>query len=128
MSTLETIHCQICGADEALHWDPQTEAQLRAHQMCFRCNFWREKVEWRAANNPKAAVIHGRHFMVEPAVKTELHKRELGYGGQPFTIRFHDGRVERTNNLWHQGTIPNGYWRDRLPDNAEFVREEVPCH
>lgn len=31
------------------------------------------------------------------------------------------GEIIVTNNLWHNGEVPNEF-RDRLPDNAEFIK------
>lgn len=40
-----------------------------------------------------------------------------GFGGQPWLIRFHDGRTVTTVSLWCLGDIP-AEWREQLPDNA----------
>lgn len=45
-----------------------------------------------------------------------------GFGGQEFTIRFHNGRTIKTRNLWWLGDIPEEYW-EALPDNAVFVKK-----
>lgn len=64
-------------------------------------------------------------------IRREPSERELrewpscfGFGGGKWVVRFHDGREVVTHNLWHVGTIPPPF-RDRLPDNAEFVREQA---
>lgn len=44
-----------------------------------------------------------------------------GYGGREFKIKLHTGEIIVTNNLWHNGEVPKEF-RDRLPDNAEFVK------
>lgn len=42
-----------------------------------------------------------------------------GFGGQRWSIRFHDGREIVTVSLWHLGNVPCE-WRDHLPDNARL--------
>lgn len=41
----------------------------------------------------------------------------LGFGGQHWIVRFTGGRVVETNNLLHQGPIPEKFW-PRFPVNA----------
>ena len=43
-----------------------------------------------------------------------------GYCGAKHMIKFKDGRVIATKNLWCQGEIPK-QWKEKLKDNAEFV-------
>ena len=47
---------------------------------------------------------------------------ERGFGGKVFEVRFFDGRVVVTHNLWHQGEVP-AHFRARLPDNAVFAED-----
>ena len=77
--------------------------------------YWSEQASDRA----NAAVIDGIHYRIKP--DTAKPGPGSGYDGQKFTVRFHDGREVTTRNLWYQGPIPP-VWRDRLPDNAEFVK------
>ena len=44
-----------------------------------------------------------------------------GYGGKGIKIKLHTGEIIVTNNLWHNGEVPKEF-RDRLPDNAEFIK------
>lgn len=65
----------------------------------------------------KRVVVGGVHYTIGD---TEYPKRGGGYGGAEFEIRFNDGRVVKTRDLWHQGTIPERH-RHLYPDNAIFV-------
>ena len=40
-----------------------------------------------------------------------------GFGGQPWTIHFFDGRLETTVSLWFMGEIPTD-WQGRIIENA----------
>ena len=44
-----------------------------------------------------------------------------GYGGRGIKIKLQTGEIIVTNNLWHNGKVPKEF-RDRLPDNAEFIK------
>jgi hypothetical protein len=77
---------------------------------------WREYVF--KADEPFVARIDGQHYVIcDESPDVQLR----GFGGDPFEIKFHDGRVVKTTNLWCQGAIPERF-RDRLPDNAVFLQ------
>jgi hypothetical protein len=59
--------------------------------------------------------VRGTHYRIGP----EKGKGFRGFGGGKFVVKFFDGRVVTTTNLWCQGEISPEY-RDRLPNNAEF--------
>lgn len=80
------------------------------------CWFW---LEWVGMQyQPEVARIDGEHFFVRPRV--DPPHEGLGFGGGEFSIRFFDGRIASTNNLWWQGVIPECF-RKLLPDNAVFL-------
>ena len=119
--------CTECGTTQEFdyaseHWGESAEVndKLAAMQpLCFTCCFWMEYVFLRDA----ADVVRkdGKHMAIGPAGKPPWVR---GCGGSRFEIRFSDGRVVTTDNLWHQGTIPDRF-RERLPDNAVSV-ETLP--
>ena len=78
--------------------------------------FWAEQM----AKRDNAVVIGHTHYRIKP--DTSVRDRDIaGFGGALHRIRFlADGREVETRNLWYQGVIPPS-WRDRLPDDAEFV-------
>ncbi len=78
--------------------------------------FWAQQL----ADRSTAVVINHEHYRVRP--DSGRPGPGDGFDGQMFRIRWlADGSVTETRNLWHQGIIPPS-WRDRLPDNAEFVK------
>lgn len=44
-----------------------------------------------------------------------------GFGGSRFEIKYIDGRIAHTTNLWHQGTIPEDF-RHLFTNNASSVK------
>ena len=63
-------------------------------------------------------LLHGSHRQVEIGAQgQETYFR--GFGGAHFTIKFHDGTVIETTNLWCQGDIDKE-WKHCFPDNADF--------
>lgn len=107
--------------------------------------FWAEKIEWEKQgfvpnrdkhfkdfgdrNKFPPVRVNNSHYVIgDPAWSTD--KRSfLGYGGHVWYIQFLDnnqfrsGHIIKTNNLWHQGTIPPKF-REQLPDNARFLTPE----
>ncbi len=63
-------------------------------------------------------VVGGEHYHIIDEPETPYAFR--GFGGRPFLIKFFDGTLIPTKNLWHNGTIPEVY-RPFFPDNATFV-------
>lgn len=90
-------------------------AMLRERKLCFDCNHFWQLFEKR--DDPSVVRARGHHYMI--GAKNDPFP---GFGGQRFVIKFFDGRVVETKNLWHQGDIPER-WRERMPDNAEFVND-----
>lgn len=106
-----------CGRWESLRrWRTGTIAH---HGKCFYCNFWETRI--READE-RTVVIDGHRYEVDLKNPMSPPRPFLGFAGRVFTIRFHDGREVTTNNLWTQGEIPERF-RERIPDNAEFVRQ-----
>ena len=89
--------------------------KLIKRQLCFKCNFWIEKVD--LVNHPDSVRVDGSHYWINPERLRPGAFR--GFGGKQFIIIFNNGRRVTTTNLWHQGTIPPRF-KDRLPDNAKF--------
>lgn len=115
------IKCKICGKEEdTSNWLNREE--LEKHQMCFDCNFWREKQEIDAQRPEHTwAVIDGVHYYLNPHTDSYFK----GFGGRNFRIRFNDGFETECDNVWCQGDVPEGYWREQFPDNAKFVNGET---
>lgn len=94
--------------------------------------------KWRMRDQANVVRVKGKHYMIgleytrelDPsltlaeiaaeAAKQPGSKQGRGFGGQVFVIRFNDGRTVVTNDLWHQGDVPE-LVKAMLPDNAVFV-------
>lgn len=115
---MSKIICRICGQeDESEHW---SNGQVMAERhLCQECNFWQDCLN--NDKNRRWAVINGEHYVLEPHTDDYFK----GFGGKEYTIRFFDGTIVKCDNLWHQGEIPDGYWREQFPDNAEFIPTPV---
>lgn len=107
--------CKNCGAIELSNYCEPSKSQMLGNQLCFHCNHW----EQIASNPPKnALIINGQLYSDGGYQKDD--RRFLGHAGHEFTIT-QGNRTWMTNNLWSGGTIPHEF-RDRLQDNAEFVK------
>jgi hypothetical protein len=116
------MNCKICGSpiDAENYISDVREAMLK-HQMCFSCNFWRNRLEEDATLPPHTwCMINGTHYIVGNEDSKSYFR---GFGGREFHIKFNDGTIVTTTNLWCQGE-PEGYWRKKFPDNAVFLNGE----
>lgn len=111
--------CQECGRHFETAYCEPTRSQMIQRQLCFRCNFWTNL----HAQKSNHVFIGGNSYSIEKDLDTGTPKHCAGFGGREFAIRFNDGRVVKSRNLWHQGDIP-AHFRERLPDTAVFA--EVP--
>lgn len=84
--------------------------------MCFTCNHWRGHY---VENIDRSLRINGHHYLDCGRV-SDPNQFGVGMGGREIKIRKFDGTIITTNNLWHQGEITKE-WKDKLPDNAEYI-------
>ncbi len=117
---LRGFQCRECGGDGTPNrWQARVGRVLVANQLCLTCQAWAENVASR--DEPEMVRAEGRHHIIGPEAEPRLPGGLMrGCGGARFRIRFFDGREVETTNLWNQGAIPE-HFRERLPDNAEFV-------
>jgi len=84
----------------------------------FHKTFWDEKVAWKEAGDiteDGGRVVRYRNgHYIFCKMSTSPYR---GFYGKQFTVTLLDGTVLTSNDVWHQGTIPESY-RDRLPDNV----------
>lgn len=82
--------------------------------ICHGCDHWLDHIK-RTAD--RRIVVDGTHYLVGPVG---------GFGGAKWVIEFFDPTREgfTTHQLWYQGTIPS-HFRDRIPDNARFIKEKL---
>ena len=121
--TTEQVICKVCSKIEGLRWYDRTNETLKKTNLCFSCNFWHEKIALK--DDPSSVRIDGNHYWIgEDPSKDDLKKYKVNYGfyGRKFIILFNDDRQVTTNNLWHNGAISDS-WKEALPDNAIFIKD-----
>lgn len=79
---------------------------------------WAKRAGFR--DHPASVRVGGGQYFVHPEDSTFPFR---GFGGAEFCIKFGDGRLVRSTNLWFSGKVPEAY-RGQLPDNAEFVGKD----
>ena len=105
--------CILCGTNlKKDHFSRDSKS------LCFDCDFWMEKITLSSAEKEMRAIIDNNHYMIGG---TDSYVK--GFNGKEFIIIFNDGRKVMTNNLWHQGKIPERF-RAMLPNNARFMRRK----
>lgn len=114
-----TVKCKICGKEENLHWIDQMNEELKRESLCFTCNHWRNQhqLDLEVRGEYGYAIVNGTHYVLG---KHKPHTWPTGMGGSLYKIIFNDGTVKFNDNLWCQGVIPEGHWREVMPDNARF--------
>lgn len=118
------MNCRVCGNTIDLNFF--NKKRLEKLQLCFTCDFWWEKIYWRANGDTyegnRVARINNNHYTIHPDGSAAFE----GHGGRKFVIKFDNGDEVTTHNLWHQGEIPK-WFRPHLPNNAVFVDTRRTC-
>lgn len=112
-------NCCKCGevVDTSKYWE-DVASEMEERHLCHSCNFWHNHIENDATVNKDVFVIaNGVHYIIGDENSTDYFR---GFGGAKVTIKFKDGRVIKSSNLWCQGNIPERF-RNEMPDNAEIV-------
>lgn len=117
----ETKTCPECK-QESHDWKHYTNLR---ESYCFSCNFWQDLVEEQLTKLDIYFLrIKGHHYQTHKEEKHRRYTKYNGFAGRQFIIKLDDTEeIFDTYNLWHQGKIPE-HFRDRLPDNAEFVEDK----
>ena len=89
------------------------------YDCCGDCSFWLEKLYLPQEYSKKQVIVNGTHYMLS-------NSSIKGFAGATFKIKFFDGRVIKTSNLWSQGKIPR-HFKSVLKDNAVFIQTRVPA-
>lgn len=106
--------CKVCT--NAINTDGLYESlanRLLSVGICHNCDTWMG--EWQDRNDQNVARINGEHYRIG-----DENAKFKGMSGNIIAIKFNDGRVIQTDNLWHQGTIPKQFTAV-LFNNAAFV-------
>ena len=106
------MNCEICG--KRMDSSPYLESIVCSTE-CFAAKFWLDKV--KRINNPNQAVIDNVVYYID---REDIPKDLKGFGGAVHFIKFNDGRLIKTTNLWHNGKLPEAF-RSVLPNNAVFL-------
>lgn len=109
--------CVVCGAKiEEGHG--YYDGSICSRE-CSTIAFWEGYINLK--EDKESVRINGVHYWIgEEKQKSRWEWR--GFDGAKFIIKFFDGRIVITTNLWCQGAIPTEF-KDKLPDNAKFSEE-----
>lgn len=101
------MKCIICGKEipESLYFHKPL-----CSNKCFNINFWNDCLD------ESAIIVDGKCY--HDAGRKPNGTKWLGFGGSEFTIEMNDGRIIKTNNLWHNGEVPK---ERNVKDNARFI-------
>ena len=121
------FNCCICGGEESAEkWIKETADELVEHQLCFKCNCWRQQhdLDLNVRGEHNYAIVNGKHFVLDHDIPSGPFK---GCGGHKFTFEFFDGTVVECNNVWYQGDLKKAakHWRDLMPDNARIITRVI---
>lgn len=108
--------CKKCGETiDTTESISSASKEMDVKQLCFHCNYWADIIAGDSNEYINTFVVaNGRHYVIGDENNNDYFR---GFGGSKFTIKFFDGRIVKTSNLWYQGEIPERF-RDELPDNA----------
>lgn len=116
------LRCSVCGKEITESEYNDNIPVMCDNIDCFRKYFWTNKIKLFNSGDKdyksKVVIVNNVHYYAENYSKDKC--LFMGHGGRLFTIKFNDGRIIKTNNLWCQGDIPKEYQKD-LPNNAEFI-------
>lgn len=114
-STRTVLACVECGAPDGAR--TTNREQLLADSVCFGCGYWRTLAE-----TPGVVTADWHRYEIGDD-RPGLSGSSRGFGGRRFVVRFDDGRVVETSNLWTQGIVPE-WFRDRVTPNAAVASPE----
>lgn len=95
-------------------------------KFCFDCAFW---LQYVVTDEDGLGVViadsagirdHYRLPATGELLVKDRREKFLGFGGRLMRIRYDTGHVVQTNNLWHQGTIPEKFYH-LFPVNAHWA-------
>jgi hypothetical protein len=111
--------CRICGDYVSAHFIEPLNSELIKENICFECHHW-SRIE-KTLSDKRRFIIDNNSYWQE---NDNPNAAFQGHGGSLFRIkRFDSDDIIPTRNLWHQGEIPE-HWRERIPNNAIFIRNE----
>lgn len=124
MAANEIVICQHCGYPEI----PARSAEGKSfieNQCCFGCWYWLHYLGFANGTPVKSVIVKGTHYTNGGNQTNPQNKSWLGFGGAVWRFRkIGSDVVEETNNMWHQGTIPNWLKERGVVDTHEFLDKE----
>lgn len=112
--------CEICGKEFEKRSYSGDYQNLCGNHQCFTKKYWKDIIKEKEYH----PIIKGVCYCLDinhPIV--EDRGQHLGYGGRIFKIRYFNGKIIKTNNLWYNDVVPE-WCRNDLPDNAEFMSND----
>lgn len=119
MKTTQKVQCNECNEEKELMSDDATAVRLIASQRCWDCDFWYRLYILR--DDQSVIRIDGKHYHL--GMEFGIAEEDKAFGGRKFKIRRLNGCEITTTNLSFNGVIPANF-KDRLPDNAEFMEDK----
>lgn len=124
------MKCVKCG-EENFNTDfiEEKKQRLIAKSMCFLCDFWDGFVtlykRGGKTNGGIQLVLQNERSRYQYiAYPWSNYKEMVGFGGSPFYFKLHDGTYVRSNNVWHQGDIPEHFYEDLQVNATQITKEE----
>ena len=121
------ITCPICGRidDTEEYIDSPIRKIMEEKKCCFHCAFWYNinEVDKDTYDLSIPVVVNHSHWSYPLSNPIRLEQSH-GWSYRPIPtmhyILFENGMIAETNQLWHQGTVPE-YFYDLIPNNAVFI-------
>ena len=111
------MKCEICN--KTIKESSYSCGILCKNDACFKEHFWLSIIREYIEDPDSFAIIDGKSYRIG---LEEIPEALKGFYGAPYTIKYFNGKIIHTTNLWTNGTIPNKY-RIVLKDNASFSSE-----
>ena len=124
---METIkECQKCG--ESYNLDNYSKKSgerwiMEEDNVCFSCAWWIKRAGMQ--NNSQSVITNIDNIFTAYWLGDEDASNHFrGCDGRLFTIKFANGKIVKTTNLWCNGEIPK-YIEDMFTVNAEFITGDI---
>jgi len=114
--------CKECGGLIKLRWVDPLPKQLKEECLCHSCHIWSSRIPLYKGKD--VVVVEGMYYTISKNIgnPNRVNTMFAGHGGRLFKIkRFGSEEIIECNNLWCGGDVPE-IFKDRLKDNAEFVK------
>ena len=120
--------CPICGrVDDPEEYVTSTiRTIMEERNCCFHCAFWYNIIitDRSIIENASIPVVVNHTHWSFPSDEPIHIKESNFWSWRPIPtmhyILFEDGRIAKTNQLWHQGTVPKEFHK-LIPNNDVFI-------